>query len=174
MSDSLDPLNAIVSGFTDSITRFLGVMAASFGGHVLGLQVHSFAPVIASIPTMGVGAFGTGFDIDLGKVVLSWFGTFLGSVAIPWCWPFLALDLWLLTRLRLTGEVFSVIVILAAVQPIHTFLVQQRFSPLNGGQVAIGMGLLVLSAIVTTALLLWWRHTSDHAPDPLPDEEPEL
>ncbi len=174
MPDPLDPLDAVVSGFTDTIERFVGLVAASFGGHLLGFQVHAFVPVLASIPTKGWAAWPGGFALDPLGAVLSWFGAFFGSLAIPWCWPFLVLDGWLLTRLRLTGELFPAIVILVAAQPIHSFLAQQKFSPLTSGEAGIGLGLLVVSAIFTTTLLLWWRSTSDQAPAPLDEEEPEL
>ena len=174
MPDPLDPLDAVVSGFKDTVERFVGVIAASFGGHLLGFQVHAFAPVLASIPTKGPAAWPGVLVLDPLGAVLSWFGTFFGSLAIPWCWPFLVLDVWLLMRLRLTGELFPVIVVLLATQPIHSFLAQRKFSPLTGGETGIGLGLLVVSAIFTTTLLLWWRSTSDHAPAPLDEEEPEL
>lgn len=174
MPDPLDPTDAFFSAFNGSFLLFGAVLAVSLGGHVLGGQIHELAICLAAFSSSGWSAFSGFFDLDPLELVLSWFGVLMGSFATAWCWPFIGLDVWLLARLRAGSELFPILLAMALVQPVHTFVVMQRCAPLVGTELSIGCGLLVLSLITTASLMLWWRHTSDAAPDPAPDAEPEL
>lgn len=172
MSDSLDPGDAFLSALGGAFLGFAAVIGVSLGGHFMGLVLHETAPAIAALSIRGFPSPG---DIDISEVLFSWFGVIVGSFATWRGWPFIIFDIWLLARLRSGAGFFPTLLTLALVQPLHSLLVLDRFSSRTALELAIAFGLWIVLAIVTAALVLWWRRMSDEAPLSEPEEtEPEL
>jgi len=166
MPDPLDPTDAFFAAVKEGFARFGGAVAVSLGGHVLGSQAHGLATALATLPRGGWNSLPAALETDAGVLFMSWLGTFIGSFAMPRAWVFLPLDAWLLARLRTAPDPFHCLLALAVVQPVHTFVVRERFAPLSGMTLAAAVGLLAGCVAVTAGLVLWWRFVAEHAPEP--------
>lgn len=174
MPDPLDPTHAIVSAFTDSFARFGGFLAASLGAHLLGSQVHALPILLTTPPPMNIGALLDLAAVEAWHVLMTWLGGLGGSFMVPAAWPFLAVLLWQAARLRGETELFQILFWTALAQPPLSFIMAQRAAPLAGSSLAAGLGALVLSVAVVAGGMLWWRHTTEHAPDSAAAGESEL
>lgn len=174
MPDPLDPTDALFSAFTDSFVRYGSVFAASFGGHVLGTQSHASSGLFSALPSMGFAAVRDFIHVEGWSLILTWWRSLGVGLSIPLAWPFIGLLAWQVYRLRTDAELFQIIFWITVTQPPLSFIVTQQFSPLSGNALGLSVGVLVVSVIVTAGLLLWWRHTSETAPAPETESEPEL
>jgi hypothetical protein len=174
MPDSLDPTDVFLSGITGTWMRLGCFALVSLGGHAVGSLIHDAPTNIAAIQSSGLAALPSIVKVDPGEIALSWIGIMVGSVASFWTIPFLLLFLRLLVSLWLDGDLFKILFTLALSQPVHTFAVLHCWDKnLAGSDLALAVGLLIVVDVAIAALILWWRHTSENAPDP-PEPDPEL
>ncbi|MEQ1859929.1 MAG: hypothetical protein ABMA13_08335 [Chthoniobacteraceae bacterium] len=171
MPDPLDPTHAFTSAFTGVFVSFGGVIAVSLGGHAFGSMLHEGARSIAAIPTAGWSALSAPAFHPV-ELIFTWIACFVGSLVTWRGWPFLLFDAWLLVRLRSGMELFQVLLLLAITQPLHSLLLTDKFSPLTAAELGVGAVLWLIASAAIAALALWWRHTSENAPEP--EAEPEL
>lgn len=172
MPDPLDPADAFTSAIGGAFLGFVAIFVMVLGGHFMGMALCGVAPAIAALPTSGLPSLSS-FDFDIGGVIFSWLGVMLLSFTKWYGWPFLIFDIWLLARLRSGAGFLPTLLAFAIIQPLHTLLVVGRFA--NALEFIIALGLWIVLAGVTTALVLWWQRVRDEAPPPESEEtEPEL
>jgi hypothetical protein len=174
MSDSLDPTDAIVGGVTEAVKRLAAFILVTAGAAVLGLNLHNAPNFIASIRTSRLsGALNPFSEFDVWSPLL-WVLMMMHSTFIWYLLPFLGAYVWLLFRLWQGADMFSVLLALALIHPIHVFIDVQRSNPLAFGDFMLAGGLLVVSEIAMAGLVLWWRHIRESAPPQPMETEPEL
>lgn len=178
MPDPLDPTDVIVSAFTEMLKRTGAFLAVTAGAAILGWNVHNSPNVFASFGTQGFSAIQQAYDSIDPSLIAGWFFMMVHSLFIIWTLPFALFYLWLLTRLWRDGDLFQILFFLAISHSLHTFIYLQRNNPLSGGALAAAIGALVVCEGITAALLLWWQHVSDSAPqiqqEHQREAEPEL
>jgi hypothetical protein len=81
---------------------------------------------------------------------------------------------WLLFRIWGGADMFSVLLTLALIHPLHMFLYVQRSSWMAPGDVIFASALLFFCEIAMAGLVLWWRHIRESAPPEPTETEPEL
>jgi hypothetical protein len=165
MPDPLDPMDAVVSAFTEMLKRtgaFLGVTA---GAAILGWNVHNVPDVFSGFSTQGFAAFQQAFNSIDQSLIPGWIIMMIHSLFIIWTLPFALFYFWLLIRIWRDGDLFQILFLLAISHSLHTFIYLQWSDPLTGGALAAGIGALVLAEVLTAALLLWWQHVSESAPE---------
>lgn len=174
MPDSLDPTEAIFEGATEGVKRLLAFGLVTAGAAMMGLNLHEFPTHIASLQTKGIGAV---FDIigqfDSGSPFL-WLLMMLHSTMIWYLLPFVAVFGILLFRLWGGAEMFNILLALAVIHPVHTFLYVQGQSPLVPGDLILASAALVVCELSIVGLILWWRYVKENAPPPPAETEPEL
>jgi hypothetical protein len=174
MSDSLDPTDAIVGGVAEAVKRLAAFILVTAGAAVLGLNLHNTPKFIASIRSNGFsGALNPFSEFDVWTPLL-WIFMMMHSAIIWYLLPFLGAYVWLLFRLWQGADMFSVLLALALIHPIHVFIYVQRSDPLPLGELTLAGGLLVVSEIAIAGLILWWRHIKETAPVETTETEPEL
>ena len=174
MSDSLDPTDAIVGGITDAVKRLVAFLVVTAGAAVLGFNLHSAPKHIAAIRVNGFGAISGFFEQFSALSPAGWILMMLHSTIIWYLLPLLLVHFWLLIRLWQGGDMFSILLGVALLHPVHTFLYMQRADPLIGGDVVLGAALLVVSEVALAGLILWWAHVRENAPVQEEETEPEL
>jgi hypothetical protein len=174
MSDSLDPGDAIVEGATEAVKRLLAFLLVSGGAAILGKNLHEAPGHIASIQTNGVMS-GLDFFKDFSVVSPAlWVLMMLHSTFIWYLLPFLGAYVWLLAQLWRGADMFNVLLALALIHPLHTFIYMQRADPLPPGDLILASALLVVCELGLAGLILWWRHIRESAPLEPEPSEPEL
>jgi hypothetical protein len=174
MSDSLDPTDAIVGGVAEAVKRLASFILVTAGAAVLGLNLHNAPSFIDSIRASGLsGAFNPLREFDVWSPIL-WVLMMMHSTFIWYLLPFLGAYVWLLFRLWQGADMFSVLLALALIHPIHVFIYVQRSDPLALGDLMLAGGLLVVSEIAIAGLILWWRHIKETAPLESTESEPDL
>jgi hypothetical protein len=174
MSDSLDPADAILGGATEGVKRLVAFFLVTAGAAMLGLNLHEAPNYIASMRTNGIGAV---FDVfkqfNAGSPLL-WILMMLHSMFIWYLIPFTLAYLWLLIRMWSGADMFSVLLALALIHPVHVFLYVQRSSWMSTGNIILASALLFFCEIAMAGLVLWWRHIRESAPPQPMETEPEL
>ena len=176
MPDPLDPTDAIVSAFTDMLTRSVAFLAVTAGSAILGWNIHQSPTVLSNFTTQGFAAFQQAYDSIDPSLIPGWLLMMLHSFFILWTLPFALFYFWLFIRLWRDGDLFQILFFLAISHSLHTFIYLQRNNPLSGGALAAALGALVVAEAVTVGLLLWWQQVTESAP-PVRQEheaEPEL
>jgi hypothetical protein len=178
MPDPLDPMDAVVSAFTDMLTRSGAFLAVTAAAAILGWNVHNCPNIIASFGTQGLAAFQQAYNSIDPTLIAGWFLMMVSSLFMIWTLPFALFYVWLLTRIWRDGDLFQILFFLAISHSLHTFIYLQRTNPLTGGALAAAIGALIVCEVVTAGLLLWWQHenesTPEVRPEPDPNAEPEL
>ena len=173
MPDPLDPMDAIVSAFTDMWKRTGAFLAVTAGAAFLGWNVHNAPNVLASFVTLKFAAIRQAYESIDPSLIAGWFYMMVHSLFIPWTLPFVLFYIWLMVKVWRDGDLFQVLFFLAVSHSAHTFIYLQRMQPLSGGALAGAIGMMVVCEIVTMGLLLWWRHVSENAPEIRNEREAE-
>jgi hypothetical protein len=173
--DPLDPTDAFFSAFTGMWVRTLAFLAVSGGAALAGLHLHEAPALWADMNARGLQAVWTAAgQIDAG-LALGWLGMMAHSFFIIWTLPFVLGWLALLWRLWREADLFTVLFFVGLAQAVHVFVYRQCTDPRHGSELAWAVGLLVIFLPAAAGLVLWWRHTSIHAPElPSTEQEPEL
>lgn len=168
MPDPLDPTDAIYSAFSDTIVRMFGFFTVAFGGQFVGEQIHGAPARLVALKSQGIGALLDWFEVDVLMIPAHWLFTLFSSL-LWWTAPLALLIAFLFVANYRGADMFSALLILGVAQPITSFFVQQRLSPLTGMDLSFAIVLLAAFNVATVSLLLWWRRMSNE----LPDAEPE-
>jgi len=168
MPDPLDPTDVIYSVFSGTIVRYAGFFGVAFGGQFVGEQIHGAPARLVALKTQGIRALFDWFEVDALMLPAQWLLTLFVSFAW-WTFPLALLIVFLFVALSRDADLSTVLLALAVVQPIASFIVQQRLSPLTGMDLSFAIGLLIVFVAATVGLVLWWRRMSNE----LPDTEPE-
>jgi hypothetical protein len=174
MSDSFDPGDAIVEGATDAVKRLVAFLLVSGGAAILGSNLHEAPGHIASIQANGLGS---ALDFLKDFSILSpalWVLMMFVSIFVWYLLPFMVAYIWLLVRLWRGEDTFNVLLALALIHPLHTFIYLQRMDPLSIGDLILASALLVVCEAGFAGLVLWWRHVREDAPLEPEPPEPEL
>ncbi|HET6409339.1 MAG TPA: hypothetical protein VFG14_15740 [Chthoniobacteraceae bacterium] len=174
MSDPLDPMDALVGGVTDSVKRLLAFVVVTAGAAILGYNVHEIPTHLSALRTGGFSSVLAALQQFDASAPIAWMVMMLHSLIIWYLFPMVLLYFALLVWLWKGEDMFNILLGLALLQPLHTFLYMQRSSPLVAGDLALAIGALVIAEVSLAALILWWRNVSENAPLPPSEAEPEL
>jgi hypothetical protein len=174
MSDSLDPTDAILGGVTEGVKRLVAFFLVTAGAAMLGLNLHEAPNYISTIRSNGIGAVLDSFKQIEGGSPLLWIFMMLHSMFIWYLIPFTLAYVWLLIRIWSGADIFSVLLALALIHPVHVFLYVQRSSWMSTGDVILACALLFSCEIAMAGMVLWWRHIRENAPPEPTETEPEL
>src|SRR5215218_8940279 len=171
MPEPLDPLDAVVSAFTDMLKRCGLFLAVTGGAALLGWNIHRAPNILASFATLRFGAIRQAYESVDASLVANWFFMMMHSVTILWALPFVFFYVTLLVRLWRDGDLFQILFSLALSHSAHVFIYLQYTDPFSGGALAASIAMFLISEAILAALLLWWQHVSENAPL-LPEERP--
>jgi hypothetical protein len=173
MPDPLDPADAIISAFTDMWKRTGAFLVVTAGAAFLGWNIHNVPNVFATFGTLKFAAIRQVYESIDPSLLAGWFLLMVHSLFMLWTLPFVLFYVWLLVRLWRDGDLFQVLFFLAISHSLHVFVYLQATQPLSGGPLAGAIGMLVVAEAITAALILWWRHVSETAPEVREERDPE-
>ena len=162
MPDSLDPVEAVFEGVTDSVKRLVAFVLVTAAGAILGLNLHESPAYFASFRLNGFPAILEVFQkIHAGSPIL-WSLMMMHSAMIAHLLPLTGTYLWLFISMWKEENLFPILLGAVLLQTLHVFLYLQRSNPLTGGDLILASALLIVTEISLAAGVLWWKHMKDN------------
>lgn len=178
MSSTIDPVDSVYDGMRASFGPFALCGAVSLGGHFFGAIADHVGKLAGLWASSGASALWPALwpDANPAHVLFSWAAVFLASFAHWAGWLFLLVESWILVRLRAGDEAFGWLLLLAVVQPIHSFVIKGIMAPRGALENVAGGAFLFVTLGLLVALALGWWQIREEAPEPGAglEGEPEL
>lgn len=174
MPDPLDPTDAFFSAIGTPFVRTGAVLGALFAGHSMGTQIGNAPTVLSAFFSANWTAAWSAIQWPGWQSVLAWLASYTYALKTPAAWPWLVMILWQIGRARGEGELFFVVLWTVIAQTGISFTMAVESGAVVGMDLGISIGLLAVFIVGFGALMFWWRHTTENAPEVDPEAEPEL